>query len=118
LATVLIIDDDIALTRLVSLVLRTDGIDVRSAMSGEEGLELLDRAGHPDLIVLDLSVPQMGGREFYRQARLGGYQGPVLVCSAFGAVAANQELGAQGAVEKPFDPDELLDRVRGIIGAD
>jgi DNA-binding response OmpR family regulator len=113
---VLIIDDDPAVVRLVSLVLHIEDIAVESACSGEEGmLYLSDGNPTPDLILLDLAMPGMGGREFFRQARSAGYEGPVLFCSAYGATAANKELGGQGAVEKPFDPEDLLASVRLLI---
>jgi DNA-binding response OmpR family regulator len=114
---VLIIDDDPAVVRLVRLVLISDGITVESAESGEQGmLYLSDGNPVPDLILLDLAMPGMGGKEFFREARRAGYEGPVLFCSAYGAVAANQELGGQGAVEKPFDPEDLLAFVQRLIG--
>jgi DNA-binding response OmpR family regulator len=68
----------------------------------------------PDVIVLDLGLPEMDGREFFRQARLRGYEGPVIICSAYGATAAQRELGAEAALNKPFNPEELVQMVHAL----
>lgn len=112
MATVLVVDDDLGIIRLVSLILRAERIEVVKAHSGEEGLSAIRTVhGTPDLILLDLAMPGMDGREFFRQARDAGYGGPVVFCSANGAAAANRELGGQGFIEKPFDPDALVSTV-------
>jgi DNA-binding response OmpR family regulator len=116
MATVLVIDDDRAIVRLISLVLESERIDVEKAYNAQEGLGFVqNHGGPPDSILLDLSMPDMDGREFFREARGAGYEGPILFCSSYGATAANQELGGQGAIEKPFDPDVLLDKVRSEL---
>ena len=118
MATVLVVDDDRAFQRLVRLVLRAERFEVLEACSGEEGLEVIQvGAALPDLILLDLAMPGMDGREFFFQARRAGYGGPVLFCSSFGATAANEELGGQGAVTKPFDPETLVASVRSLLAA-
>jgi DNA-binding response OmpR family regulator len=65
--------------------------------------------------LLDLDMPGMDGRTFYEQARAKGYRGPMLIFSAHGAAQAQHELGAQGFIEKPFDPDSLLQAVRSTL---
>lgn len=121
MATVLVIDDDPAIGRLIRLVLSTEGIDVRSVQSGEDAMGLL-RGGsfEPDVILLDLNMEGMDGREVFREAREAGVMSPIIFCSAFGASAARSEMGAQGAIEKPFDPDRLVASVRAFtdLGAD
>lgn len=110
--TVLVIDDDHGIVSIVNALLASERIGVLKAYSGEEGLDYL-RAGHqPSLILLDLSMPGMDGREFYRRAREWGFDGPIIFCSAYGAAHARREMGAQGAIEKPFDPEMLIDVVR------
>ena len=110
MADILVIDDDPAVIRLVSLILTAEGHRVRPADSGTKGLDLL-KDQTPELIVLDLQMPVMDGRAFYREARSSGYAGPVLILSAFGASQARQELGAQASLSKPFEPDELVSAV-------
>jgi DNA-binding response OmpR family regulator len=111
---VLIVDDDRNLTRLLTTVLQLGGYGVLTAPDGEAALQLLGSES-VDLIVLDLLMPRMDGRSFYRELRSRGDATPVLIASAFGARAAQQELGAEGAVEKPFDPEALLDVVTGLL---
>jgi CheY-like chemotaxis protein len=114
--TVLIIDDDRALVRLIQRILHTHdpSIALDMAYSGQEALVRLGTdAGRqpPDAILLDLSMPGMGGREFFQLARERGYAGPIIFCSAYGAAEANAELGGQGALNKPFEPDDLISAV-------
>lgn len=114
LTDILVIDDDPAVVRLVSLILASEGYKVRRAESGSAGLEAL-QAGDPSLIVLDLQMPGIDGRAFYRLAREAGYGGPVLILSAYGAHQAKDELGAEASLAKPFEPDELLTAVGKLV---
>jgi two-component system response regulator MprA len=113
---VLVVDDDVSLSRLVRAILRTANFEVAQAYNGIEGLEAAGRE-HPDVIVLDLQMPQMDGRGFFRELRARGDQTPVLVSSSFGARSAQRELGAEGSIEKPFDPDALVDAVARLVQA-
>ena len=113
MSTVLVVDDDQAVARLIDRALGAEHIGVVTAINGEDGLAVIQHADPtPDLILLDLAMPGMDGREFFRRARSDGYDGPILFCSAHGAAAANRELGGQGAIDKPFDPDVLVASVR------
>jgi DNA-binding response OmpR family regulator len=111
---VLVIDDDVSLSRLVRAILRTADFEVAQAYNGLEGLEVASRE-HPDVIVLDLQMPQMDGRGFFRELRARGDLTPVLVSSSYGARSAQQELGAEGSIEKPFDPDALVAAVARLF---
>lgn len=111
---VLVVDDDAALVRLLRLTLRQGGFDVATAANGSEGLERLS-AQKPDVIVLDLEMPVMDGRAFFRELRSRGVETPVLILSARGARQARRELGANAALEKPFDTEDLVDSVRQLI---
>ena len=116
MSTVLVVDDDQAIARLIDIVLGAERIGVVKAYSGEQGLAIIEHGDAiPDLILLDLAMPGIDGREFFRRARSDGYHGPILFCSARGAAAANRELGGQGAIDKPFDPDALVASVRGQL---
>ena len=114
---VLIVDDDSSLLRLIAAILRMGGYLPLSAQGGAEGLAFLDESPQPDLVILDLQMPEIDGRTFYRRARLMGYPGPVLLCSAYGAESARRELGATAAIAKPFDPDDLLSCVATLVPA-
>ena len=99
----------------MSMLLRVEQIEAAGVHGGLQGLDYLNGNAHPALIILDLMMPVMDGREFFKQARLADYPGPVVFCSAYGAAAANTEMGGQGAIEKPFEPEHFVDVVRRCL---
>ena len=107
MSTVLIVDDDAGIRQLASLILSLEGNNVCTASDGLEALEVLSHEP-VDLLVLDLQMPRMDGRMTLQEARRIGYKGPVLILAASGAGEAAEDLSADGALEKPFDPDQLL----------
>jgi DNA-binding response OmpR family regulator len=111
---VLVVDDDPAITKLVSLCLRDEDFEVVTACDGSEALVREDEV-QPDAIVLDLEMPGMDGASLFRELRTRGETEPVLILSAYGARRVARELGAEDAMEKPFDPDELVSRVRTLV---
>lgn len=112
--SVLIVDDDRNLTLFLSTVLTLDGHEVVTATDGQSALDLLSQR-EVDVIVLDLRMPRMDGRTFFRELRSRGDKTPVLIASAFGAHDAQRELGAEGAVEKPFTPESLGRAIKEIL---
>jgi len=111
---VLIVDDDAALLTLMRILLATSGYQVELAHDGLEALSLL--AGNSyDVIILDLEMPRMNGRAFFREYRLRGGEAPILLVSAYGAEEATRELGAQGFVSKPFEPDNLVRKIETVL---
>jgi len=115
-AHVLVVDDDQALTRMVRITMLSAGFSVDVAGDGEAALDQVAQRP-PDVIVLDLQMPGMDGRTFYRELRRRGNDAPVIILSAFGADGARRELDAQAHVAKPFDPDELVQTVQEVLGA-
>ena len=110
---ILLVDDESAIQRSVGLLLRSRGYDVQIAGTGAEALAML-AAQPPDLVVLDLGLPDLEGTEVCRRIRTTS-QVPILVLSARGAEADKVnalDLGADDYVTKPFGPDELLARIR------
>jgi CheY-like chemotaxis protein len=113
---VLLIDDDPLTRAALSLVLDADGFSVAEAADGGEALGLLlDGGPAPDLIVLDLIMPGMDGLAFRRrqlqEPRLASI--PVVVFSAAADAALRAaDLGVAACLQKPLDPDVLLDAVR------
>jgi DNA-binding response OmpR family regulator len=87
------------------------GISVATAEDGLAGLEKLADNNY-DVIILDLQMPRMDGRAFYREMRARGCEAQVVILSAYGADSAQRELGAVAAIAKPFDPEVLTDTVR------
>lgn len=113
---VLLIDDDTELCALHEEVLRSEGFDVALAYDGESGLEAM-AASPPDIVVLDVMMPGMGGVETLRQMRQSGAV-PVLMLTARGDDIdriVGLELGADDYVTKPCTPRELVARLRAIL---
>jgi two-component system KDP operon response regulator KdpE len=113
---ILIIDDEPNIVATVSPLLRARGYDVLSALSGRAGLEALER-DKPDLVVLDLGLPDLDGVDVCRQVRQASNL-PVLVLSARGAEGdkvAALDAGADDYVTKPFGAEELLARIRAAL---
>src|SRR5438034_9654181 len=112
-ARILLVDDEVSIQRAVAPLLRARGYDVDVAATGEDALARV-QAQPPDLIVLDLGLPDMDGIEICRRVRAESAI-PIVVLSARGAEAekvASLDLGADDYVTKPFGPDELLARIR------
>jgi two-component system KDP operon response regulator KdpE len=110
---ILLVDDEVPIQRAVAPLLRSRGYDVEVAGTGAEALKRT-RADPPDLIVLDLGLPDMDGLEVCREVRTG-FSMPILVLSARGGEAEKVvalDEGADDYVTKPFGPEELLARIR------
>ena len=113
---ILIVDDEPNILGTVTPLLRARGYEVFSAMSGRAGLESVDR-DKPDLIVLDLGLPDMDGVDVCRGIR-DTTNVPVLVLSARGAEGDKVgalDAGADDYVTKPFGAEELLARIRAAL---
>ncbi|HZY02197.1 MAG TPA: response regulator transcription factor [Anaeromyxobacteraceae bacterium] len=111
--TILVVEDDPSILRGLQLNLAAEGYRVRSAPDGEEGLRLA-RAEEPDLLVVDLMLPRLGGLELIREIRAQDAEVPILVLSAKGHESdkvAALGLGADDYVVKPFGLKELLARI-------
>jgi len=107
---ILVVDDEKDLCWLFTERLRREGFEVVAAGSGREALALVKRAP-PDLIILDLRLPEMDGLETLRRIRERGATAKVVVLTAYGTVQHAREAMALGAREflgKPFDLDRLL----------
>jgi DNA-binding response OmpR family regulator len=113
-AKVFIIDDDRSLLSLLKLIFEDAQFAVQTYLNAEHALAAV-KAEEPDVIILDLEMPVMSGRAFYRALREAGHQMPVLILSAYGARNAQIELGANASVDKPFEPDELIERARTLL---
>lgn len=117
---VLIIDDDVELTELVTEYLRREGLSTDVAHDGEEGIRLA-QSGHYDVAVLDVMLPGMGGFEVLRRARSSSGPAanlPILMLTARGDEddrVRGLELGADDYLPKPFSSRELVARLRAIL---
>jgi two-component system KDP operon response regulator KdpE len=115
-ARVQVVDDETPTQRFLKPALTASGYEVLTAENGRQALHLIATAA-PDLIVLDLGLPDMDGKEVLRQARAFS-QVPVIVLSARDREAekiAALDLGADDYVEKPFAIGELMARLRAAL---
>jgi len=116
MAKILIVDDDVELCELVGEYLTREGFEVEAAHSGDKGLERA-LSGQHALVVLDIMLPGMMGLDVLRRLR-GESRIPVLILTARGEDVdriVGLEIGADDYLAKPFNPRELLARVRAIL---
>ncbi len=117
--TVLVVDDDPVIQRLLRVNFEMEGYEVIVASDGMDGLERA-RAEHPDIVVLDIMMPKMSGLEVAKALKADPDTAwiPVLLLSAKAQEAdlrAGDESGADGYLTKPFDPLQLLQRVEELL---
>jgi len=115
-ATILVVDDERKIRDLVRSYLEHDGYSVLVADSGQGALEAVERA-HPDLVVLDLMLPDLTGEEVARSIRSRSSL-PIIMLTAKAAEedrVAGLRLGADDYLVKPFSPRELVARVEAVL---
>ena len=115
-ARILLVDDEVSIQRAVAPLLRSRGYEVEVAGTGEDALRVV-RTHAPDLVVLDLGLPDLEGTEVCRRIR-DVSKLPIIILSARGTEAdkvAALDLGADDYVTKPFGPEELLARIRVAV---
>jgi two-component system OmpR family response regulator len=114
---VLVVDDEPALTELLSMALRYEGWDVRTAGDGHSALRAARDFG-PDVVVLDVMLPDLNGIEVLRRLRDRSPAVPVLFLTARDAVEdriAGLTAGGDDYVTKPFSLEEVVARLRGLL---
>jgi excisionase family DNA binding protein len=116
---VLIVDDDERLRDYVRVNLETEGYAVREAASAEEGLRALEE-GTPDLVLLDVMMPEVDGWEMLRRVHERHGAGTIPVVMFSGKVDEEEpgkaaSHGAQGFIGKPFDPKELIEQTKQLL---
>ncbi len=117
---ILIVDDQPDIRELLKAILTLRDYEVDTAASGVEALERLQRRDHPDLIVLDVQMPEMDGWDTLSEIRLRyGEFGPrVVICTVKGHprdLLHGWTLGCDGYVWKPFDLKLLVDEVAAVL---
>lgn len=113
---VLIVDDDHANRKMVTYLLREEGYEVETAATAQEALQLLDERV-VDFIILDVMMPGMDGYELLTRLKQR-YDLPVIFLSAKGETAdrvKGLDIGADDYLSKPFEPAELMARVRSVM---
>ena len=116
---ILIVEDEVEIAELIEFHARRDGFKTKVAHSGRTALESIPR-DLPDLVILDLMLPDVDGLEVLRRLRRAEESAtlPILIVSAKGDesdVVAGIELGADDYVTKPFSPRILMARIRNIL---
>ncbi len=115
-ASVLVVDDEVKIRDVVRTYLEHDGYAVFEARNGEEALEAAQRLG-PDLVVLDLMLPDLTGEEVARSLREVS-EVPIIMLTAKASEddrVAGLRLGADDYLAKPFSPRELVARVEAVL---
>ena len=113
----LLVDDELAITTNLAPFLERVGFDVTVAADGEEALRQVG-ARTPELIILDVLMPKLDGREVLRRLRQAGNWTPVILLTRVGESterAMALEEGADDYLNKPFDPHELVARIRSVL---
>ncbi|MCU1547015.1 MAG: DNA-binding response regulator [Homoserinimonas sp.] len=114
---VAVVDDEASLTDLLSMALRYEGWEVRSASDGQGALTLI-REFRPDVVVLDVMLPDIDGLQVLKRVRAAGQDVPILFLTAKDALddrIAGLTAGGDDYVTKPFSLEELVARLRGLI---
>jgi DNA-binding response OmpR family regulator len=116
-STILLVDDESAITDNLAPLLRRAGFDVVVAHDGDQALQRV-RTGAPDLVVLDVLLPGMDGRAVLRQVREERSAVPIILLTQVGESAERAmalDEGADDYLNKPFDPYELVARIRAVL---
>jgi DNA-binding response OmpR family regulator len=114
---ILLVDDEADITANIAPILERSGFEVVVANDGEQARELVQKES-PKLIVLDVLMPYLNGRELLRQLRHAGNWTPVILLTQVGEAverAMALEEGADDYINKPFDPFELVARIKAVL---
>jgi DNA-binding response OmpR family regulator len=117
---ILVVDDDRVIQQLIEVNLELEGYVVVKASNGEEALAMF-ASEHPDLVILDVMMPKLNGKDVCRKLKSDPVSAktPIIFLSARAQemdVEAGLELGADAYVTKPFDPSTLLETVSSLLG--
>lgn len=114
---ILVVDDDTNICELLRLYLTKEGYQVTTANDGEEGLDKFNQV-KPDMVLLDVMMPKMDGVQVLQRLREEGVRTPVMMLTAKSGKddrITGFNAGADDYLPKPFEPDELICRVRAML---
>ncbi len=120
MSNILIVDDSSTMRKIISRSLRQAGLAVDTIVEAADGIEGLNALGsNPiDLILSDINMPNMDGLEFVKQARANGCKAPIMMITTEGGEDIISEAinsGATGSIRKPFTPDQLQEKLGGLL---
>jgi len=113
--TILVVDDESILLTMADTILSDYGYRVLTANNGQKALQILGQPGTIDLVITDLVMPGMGGRELIERIRQNGLQMPVLATSGY--VLPEEKQAQAGYLQKPFTSVNLLRKVKAALAA-
>ncbi|ESU25114.1 response regulator receiver protein [Flavobacterium enshiense DK69] len=115
---VLIIEDDRIIINILNFLLKKEGFEISFAQDGIEGIEKIS-AIRPDLIISDIMMPYKSGREITLFAKTNFPEIPIIMISSLGkedqTVIEVANLGVDEFIAKPFDPKELIEKVKALL---
>jgi len=118
--TILVVDDEEVLRTLLKRMLTNAGYTVLTAGNGREALRIFQEQGERiDLLILDMVMPELNGLETLRELRKTHPRTPVLLCSGYSSDGRSQDLqqaGIRGYFQKPYALDQLLSKIREVLG--
>lgn len=120
MSNILIVDDSSTMRKIISRSLRQAGLAVDNIYEAGDGVEGLNALGSSavDLILSDINMPNMDGLEFVKQARSQGCKAPIVMITTEGGediIGEAINSGANGSIRKPFTPEQLQEKLGGLI---
>ena len=120
MSNILILDDSSTMRKIIVRSIRQAGLEVGSIFEAPDGVEGLNALGlgKIDLILSDINMPNMDGLEFVKQARALGCVAPIMMITTEGGediIGQAMLNGANGSIKKPFTPDQLREKLGGIL---
>ncbi|ACF12863.1 response regulator receiver protein [Chloroherpeton thalassium ATCC 35110] len=117
--TILVVDDEVAMLKILSFIL-TKSYDVVTKKDGDEALFWLQQGNIPDLVIVDINMPNVDGYSFIKNVRVSGFfkDIPIVVLSANDKSEDRIKclnIGADDFIVKPFNPEELKARISSIF---
>jgi len=119
--TILVVDDEPFILRSLTFILKKEGYTVYSATNGKEAMSLIEKAGKPDLMFLDVMMPKMNGFEVCQLIKKDPKYKDIyiILLTARGQESDKDKglaLGADDYITKPFSPSKLIQKVKDVLG--
>ncbi len=111
---VLVVDDEPGIGNILRIKLRLHGYDVITTTSGADAIEII-RTGQPDIVLLDILMPNVSGMDVLEQVRKFSAV-PIIVFTARREIVESAlQCGANDSISKPFDPDQVVDKIGAVL---